>query len=90
MFGHSHEMADQAARERRMTPMQKVKERYPEAMLTPESAGMYDVITPARKPSPGYFAHRALGAGKTPQAAWSDAAQRILKRGRKAPQSDGG
>ncbi len=63
-----------------MTPMKKVKERYPEAMLTPEYAGLYDIVVPSNRPSPGYKAHRALGAGTSPRLAWSDAAQRILRR----------
>lgn len=68
-----------------MTPKEKVLERYPEAMLTPQYAGCYDVIVTSNRPSPGYRAHRALGAGTTPGLAWTDAAKRILRR--KAPQA---
>jgi hypothetical protein len=67
-----------------MTPKQKVRERYPDAFRAPfPVAGVWDIITPSRRPSPGYKSHRALGAGTTPGSAWADAAQRILRRGHK-------
>lgn len=69
-----------------MTPKQKVRERYPEAFRAPfPVAGVWDIITPSRRPSPGYKSHRALGAGTTPGSAWADAAKRILRRGWKKP-----
>ena len=70
-----------------MTPQEQVLTRYPEARLAPMSAGVYDVIVPSNRPSPGYKSHRALGAGLTPAAAWLDAATRVLRR--PAPQHDG-
>jgi len=63
-----------------MTPQEQVLERYPQARLAPMSSGVYDVIVPSNRPSPGYTSHRALGAGLTPAAAWLDAATRVLRR----------
>lgn len=73
-----------------MTPKEKVLERYPDAILNPyATANVYDVIVRSNRPSPGYKAHRALGAGLTPALAWADAAKRILRRRfRTSPSSD--
>lgn len=63
-----------------MKEMDTVRHRFPKAELAPFSMGAYDIITPSDKPSPGYKTHRALGSGVTPEAAWSDAAKRIMRR----------
>lgn len=68
-----------------MSPMENVQQYYPGAFVAPMSSGVYDVIVESNRPSPGYRAHKALGAGLTPAAAWLDAAQRILRRGNKPP-----
>lgn len=68
--------------ERDMTAKESVRAKYPESFRIAHPWG-HDIITPARKPSPGYKSHRCLGAGTTPGSAWADAAQRILRRGHK-------
>lgn len=68
-----------------MTPMEKVKERFPLAYSIGLPWG-YDVIVPCdRRPSPGYKAHKCLGAGSTSRLAWLDAATRIMRRKWKRP-----
>ncbi len=74
-----------AGNQTRMTPKQKVIERYPEAYLAPMNAGVYDVVVPSNRPSPGYRSHRALGAGTSGRLAWADAAKRILRRRYRQP-----
>lgn len=70
-----------------MSPMEKVMERYTQAFSIHHPWG-WDIIAPLdrphMKPSPGYKAHKCLGAGSTSQLAWVDAAKRILRRGNKA------
>lgn len=67
-----------------MTPKQKVLVRRPTAFLAPYPvAGAWDIIEPSNRPSPGYKAHRCLGAGTTPASAWADADKRTARRQKK-------
>lgn len=66
-----------------MSPMEKVMERYSQAFSIHHPWG-WEIIAPCdQKPSPGYKAHKCLGAGSTPKLAWCDAAQRFLRRGKR-------
>lgn len=61
-----------------MASKAKVLARFPAAMLAHVTNDSFEIVVPSTKPSAGWKAHRMIGRGGSPRAAWISALAGIV------------